>query len=167
MRSAMVGISVWVCAVSCARSPSSADAARPGQVPTTSTAGEASAWETAPRLGAPEDALAAFLSAWNLSVLPHVRENERGALQAIDRAMRDAPEKLTARREPCRESKALVERMNRETSYDFVVFGALADLDRDGDCWRVMYEGGMDAEAIGYLDPMTGRLLVVWRVPEG
>jgi hypothetical protein len=121
----------------------------------------------APRLATPQDALAAFLSAWNLSVLPHVRENERGAMQVIDRAMRGRPERLTARREPCREGKDLVERTNRECEYDFVVYGALAELDREGECWRVMYEGGMEAEAIGYLDPAGGRLLLVWRVPEG
>jgi hypothetical protein len=61
----------------------------------------------------------------------------------------------------------VVERINREASFDFVVYGDLAALDRDGDCWRVMYEGGMKLEAIGYLDPAAGRLLLVWRVPEG
>jgi hypothetical protein len=100
-------------------------------------------------------------------VLPNLRESERESFAAIDQAMRDAPEKLTAKIEPCRDSRAIVERISRECNYDFVVYGTLADLDRDGDCWRVMYEGGMDLEAIGYLDPTTGRLLLVWRVPEG
>ncbi|MBI5486948.1 MAG: hypothetical protein HY905_06420 [Deltaproteobacteria bacterium] len=160
---------LWACASAggCERSSSQADAPRTEQAPSAAIPGGATPDDAAPRLATPEDALAAFLSAWNLSVLPRVRESERGALQAIDRAMREAPEKLTARREPCREAKALVERINRETSHDFVVYGTLGDLNRDGDCWRVMYEGGMDAEAIGYLDPVSGRLLVVWRVPEG
>jgi hypothetical protein len=152
-------ILVCILAAGCARSSSSAT-----DSPLPATAAPAA---TTPRLASPGDAQAAFLSAWNLSVLPNLRENEREPFAAIDQAMRDAPEKLTAKIEPCRESRTLVERINREVRYDFVVYGTLADLDRDGDCWRVMYEGGMNLEAIGYLDPATGRLLLVWRVPEG
>jgi hypothetical protein len=147
-------------AVGCSRTSASSDAAPATPVP-------ADAAPAAPRIATPDQALAAFLSAWNLSVLPGLPERERPSFEAIDRAMREAPEKLSAKTEPCRESRAVVERINRETSFDFVVFGDLAALDRDGDCWRVMYEGGMKLEAIGYLDPAAGRLLLVWRVPEG
>ena len=159
MPNILTTILVCMLAAGCARSTSSATDSPP--------AATAAAGPTAPRLATPDDALAAFLSAWNLSVLPNLRESERESFAAIDQAMRDAPEKLAATTEPCRESRALVERINREADYDFVVYGTLADLDRDGDCWRVMYQGGMDLEAIGYLDPATGRLLLVWRVPEG
>jgi hypothetical protein len=159
MSHCLTTILVCILAAGCARSSSSAADSPP---PAT-----AAAAATTPRLASPGDARAAFLSAWNLSVLPNLRENERESFAAIDQAMRDAPEKLTAKTEPCRESRALVERINREVRYDFVVYGTLADLDRDGDCWRVMYEGGMNLEAIGYLDAATGRLLLVWRVPEG
>jgi len=146
-----------VCALAagCSRSPSSTTDAPRSESPASL------------RLATAGDARAAFLSAWNLSVLPNLRESERESFAAIAQAMRDAPEKLTEKIEPCRESRGIVERISRECNYDFVVYGTLADLDRDGDCWRVMYEGGMDLEAIGYLDPATGRLLLVWRVPEG
>jgi hypothetical protein len=163
MRTTSTTILVCILATACNRSPAGADAARPEATATADGAPDASA----SRLTTAEEARAAFLSAWNLLVLPHVRESERESMASIDQAMRDAPEKLTAKLEPCHESRALVERMNAQCRYDFVVYGALAELDRDGDCWSVMYEGGMKLEAIGYLDPTSGRLLLVWRVPEG
>jgi len=160
MRYAFRALLACAAAFGCARTTATSDAAP--QTPVIADAADA-----APRLSNPDQALAAFLSAWNLSVLPGLRESERPSFEAIDRAMREAPEKLTAKTEPCREARAVVERINREASFDFVAYGDLAALDRDGECWRVMYEGGMKLEAIGYLDPATGRLLLVWRIPEG
>lgn len=87
-------------------------------------------------------------------------------LTAIDESMRRSEHPYSAKLEPCRKGREQVARANA-TGYDFVFFGRLDSLDRDGDCWAVMYEGGMKHEVIGYLDPATGNLLLAWRIPEG
>lgn len=125
-------------------------------------------------MGGPRNALAddaaaidAFRKAWRVSVVPNVSPKEREMTAAIDGAMQRDPDKLVAKLASCRESAAIVRRTNADTHYDFVLFGTLADLDRDGDCWDVMYQGGMKLEVAGYLDPVSGKLLLVWRIPEG
>jgi hypothetical protein len=47
-----------------------------------------------------------------------------------------------------------------------IVFGMLDDLRKDGDCWRVEDLRGYHA-MVAYLDANSGRLILLWRPPEG
>jgi hypothetical protein len=48
-----------------------------------------------------------------------------------------------------------------------IVHGALVDMSREGDCWTIESSGSSGREIVGYLDMATGRLVLVWIVPEG
>lgn len=69
-------------------------------------------------------------------------------------------------------AKACFERMDSTLSpqerSDLILFGRIDDLrDRGGDCWDVCSFGGFGNSINGYLDVQTGKLLVLWIVPEG
>ena len=49
-----------------------------------------------------------------------------------------------------------------------VLYGELADLDRDGEAWVIeSFTGCPCSEVAGCVDPKTGRLMFVWIMPEG
>ena len=119
------------------------------------------------QLAQPDAAILAFRAAWATTVVPHVPLREVEMTAAIDREMTSSPGAYTAKLSSCREARDLVARTNRESKFDFVLQGSLAALAREGECWEVEYHGDMKHEVIGYLDPWSGALLLVWRVPEG
>ena len=115
----------------------------------------------------PDEAILSFRAAWATTVVLHVPLKEVEMTAAIDREMTSSPGAYTAKLSSCREARDLVARTNRESKFDFVLQGSLAALAREGECWEVEYHGDMKHEVIGYLDPWSGALLLVWRVPEG
>jgi hypothetical protein len=121
-----------------------------------------------------EQAIAKFSADWSVLVMPNIPEEGRRVVAGIDEAMRHDPSsKMSAEPSTCRQAKAQLERSealyNNDwgTHIDFVFYGVLADLDRDGDCWAVTFAGGTKADAEAYYEASTGKLLVVWRIPEG
>lgn len=132
-----------------------------------SNQGDASGADFGTRVTTAAQAIDAFRVTWTAAVVPNVPAKERAMTEAIDATMKAAPDKFTARLASCREGHEVVQRTITQTQYDFVIHGQLADLDRDGACWHVMYAGGMKQEVLGYVDPGTGKLLLVWRIPEG
>jgi hypothetical protein len=120
------------------------------------------------RIDRPEQAIARFREAWTRDVVPNVRIEESGPTHAIDSAMQADPTKLRAQFiAECPKAGTIVAQASFGSGHDFVIYGTLAALDRDGGCWEVTYEGGMKLEVAGYLDPQSGALLMVWRIPEG
>ncbi|HEX6811565.1 MAG TPA: hypothetical protein VF384_08075 [Planctomycetota bacterium] len=108
-----------------------------------------------------------FRVAWGEKVLPAVPEKERESAAYMYSLMQKEPDKLVARPESCRACAAHVRELEALTKGNYGLYGTLDALDRDGDCWAVMYQGGMKREIEGYLTPDTGELLYVRRTPEG
>ena len=54
-----------------------------------------------------------------------------------------------------------------QAHYDFVLFGSMDAARAHASCWAVNYICCMKGDAGALLDPATGALLVVWRIPEG
>jgi hypothetical protein len=57
--------------------------------------------------------------------------------------------------------------LSAEERKTLILLGKIADLKRDGECWEVMTFGNLGNGLEGYLDPKTGRLVMLWIVPEG
>jgi RNA polymerase sigma factor (sigma-70 family) len=50
---------------------------------------------------------------------------------------------------------------------NFIVHGAPVNVPDVGDCWTIESFGSGKSEVVGYLDAATGRLVLLWIVPEG
>jgi hypothetical protein len=57
--------------------------------------------------------------------------------------------------------------LSAEERKTLILVGKIANLKRDGECWEVMIFGNIGNGLEGYLDPKTGRLIILWIVPEG
>lgn len=117
---------------------------------------------------APETAAAALdqFQSQALSSLPkHLNAEVRAFATA---AIKDR-DHLHARRLTC---QACFERLDgtltQQERQSLILFGAVDDLrGHAGECWEIMSFGTFGQSIEGYLDASTGRLLVLWIVPEG
>jgi hypothetical protein len=48
----------------------------------------------------------------------------------------------------------------------FILYGTLARLEREGECWTVSSFGGLKTHIKGFLDVQTGELIFLW-IPPG
>lgn len=92
---------------------------------------------------------------------PELREFATNAIKHRDH--------LHARRLTC---QACFERVDGTLTHgerkSLILFGVIDDLKTNaGDCWEIMSFGSFGNSIEGYVDADTGRLLVLWIVPEG
>lgn len=116
-----------------------------------------------------DDAIDRFIAAWAAEVRPRMAGHKDPLIGMIDETMRepDARKRYSAKLEPCRDGARSTIELMAQTKYDFVLHGSLAAAARAGDCWTVLYICCMKGDAGALVDPATGELLVVWRIPEG
>lgn len=145
----------------------------PGRSPAAGGAATSAVAPAAPAAGGPiADADAAvdrFIAAWAAEVRPTMSGHEDPLIGMIDETMRepDARRRYSARLEPCRDGHRMIADLIASSGHDFVLHGALAAAAAHDRCWTVQYTCCMKGDAGAQLDPSTGALLVVWRIPEG
>jgi hypothetical protein len=111
-------------------------------------------------------AIAAFRAEWVRFVRPAIDTPlERAIDERLEAA--DAIGLFHANAHGCAEGIARVRDLD-STGRKFVVHGDIGALarQRDEQCWSVLFLGGMKLTVEGWLDEY-GRLLLVWRLPEG
>ncbi len=117
-------------------------------------------------LAGEDQAIAAFRSEWVRFVRPAL---DTPLEHAIDERLEaaDAIGLFHANAHGCAEGLARVRDLD-STGRKFVVHGDIGVLARHRDerCWSVLFLGGMKLTVEGWLDD-HGRLLLVWRLPEG
>jgi hypothetical protein len=112
-------------------------------------------------------AIAAFQAAWTEEVLPATKGRTRPDVTQYSAAVAET-KRLAARRMECRAGHRRADNTLGGTERtDLVFFSAIPALDRAGECWEVTVSTGAYSEILGYFDPETGALLMVWLVPEG
>ena len=94
-------------------------------------------------------------------LMPELREFASNAIK--DR------EHLHARRLTCQACFQRIDgTLTQEERQSLILFGTIDDLKTNaGDCWEIMSFGNFKNSIEGYIDADTGRLLVLWIVPEG
>ena len=150
MRHVVLGLALALAA--CSSRPSAGGAARAGR-PVVDAA----------------DAIARFVAAWDAEVRPRMPGHHDPMIGAIDESMHEpgARARYSARLEPCREGARTMNELMAQTTYDFVLHGSMAAAMAHDRCWTITYMCCMKGDAGALLDPATGALLVVWRIPEG
>ena len=115
------------------------------------------------------DAIARFKAAWIAEVRPTMAGHQDPMIGMIDETMREpaAGSRYSAARKPCREASKMMVDLMAQSHYDFVLHGSMAAAHARDQCWEVRYICCMKGDAGALLDPDTGALLVVWRIPEG
>lgn len=108
------------------------------------------------------EAVAAFRRGWEVCADTHHPMNA-----AIDSSMKNEKHEFLTSIQPCRAIKIQIDNLMKGLSPDLIVTGNLMFLERDGDCFRVHYMGGMKGEVEGILPRSVNELLFAWRVPEG
>ncbi len=117
-------------------------------------------------LSAPQ-AIAVFQAAWSEEVLPATKGRTRPDVAQYSPAVAES-KRLAARRMECRAGHRRVDNtLGGAERTDLVFFSSIAALNRDGECWEVTVSTGAFNEILGYFEPETGALLMVWLVPEG
>lgn len=112
-------------------------------------------------------AVAQFQAAWTEEVIPASKGRTRPEVGQYSAAVGEM-KRLSARKMECRAGHRRVDNtLGGNERRDLVFFGAIPVLDRDGECWEVTVSTGAFNEILGYFDPGTGALLMVWLVPEG
>ena len=117
-------------------------------------------------LAGEDAAIAAFRAEWVRYVRPALDTPlERAIDDKLDSA--DAIGLFHANAHGCAEGLARIRDLD-STGRQFVVHGEIGALGRKRDerCWSVLFLGGMKLTVEGWLDEF-GRLLIVWRLPEG
>ena len=79
------------------------------------------------------------------------------------------PEKLVARRIDFSEAfKQVKGTLTKEERKKLILYGSLADLRQEGECWAIeSFGNGMTSEIAGYIDVKSGKLVFLWLIPEG
>lgn len=122
---------------------------------------------TRAEIGSGPQAIAAFQAAWTEEVLPATKGRTRPDASQYSPAVAET-KRSAARRMECRAGHRRVDNtLGGSERTDLVFFSSIAALNRDGDCWEVAVSTGAFNEILGYFDPETGALLMVWLVPEG
>ncbi len=115
------------------------------------------------------DAIDRFIAAWTADVRPLVKGHKDPLIGSIDTSMREpkARERYRAELTSCRDATRGIEELMAQSHYDFVLYGSMAAAHKLEQCWAVTYICCMKGDAAGVVDPATGALVVVWRIPEG
>jgi hypothetical protein len=117
--------------------------------------------------GAPktaEEAIATF----QILAKPVVAKVQPEARRKLLESRLGAPDKLKAVRQSFKVALArLHSTLTPAEKPNFIIYGALVDVPQEGDCWTVESFGSGKSEVVGYLDAQTGRLVLLWIVPEG
>ena len=112
-------------------------------------------------------AVAEFQAAWKEEVLPATSGRQSPDVSQFSEVVAET-KRLSARRVECRAGHRRVDNtLGGKERTDLVFFSSIPALNRDGDCWEVAASTGRFNEILGYFDPATGALLMVWLVPEG
>ncbi len=127
----------------------------------------------APQVGKPRqpirsspEAQSMFRAAWGEEVLPGATTKQRLTF-VNDWTPRVESGPLTAHLTNCRVEHHRVDTtLGGEERSLLVLFASIDALDIPDACWAVQV-GGHFNEVLGYLDPKTGALVMVWLVPEG
>jgi hypothetical protein len=116
----------------------------------------------------PEDAGAALdaFQSQAFNSLPKDLSSESRAFAV--RTIKDR-EHLHARRLTCQACFQRIDgTLRQEERQSLILFGTIDDLrGHAGNCWEIMSFGTFGNSIEGYIDSDTGRLLVLWIVPEG
>jgi hypothetical protein len=122
-----------------------------------------------PKLATSDDAIDRFIAAWQAEVVPTIKNHKDPLIKTIDRSMRerDARKRYHAEAKRCRDATHDMEELIKKSGYDFVLYGSMAEADKHDRCWAIAYICCMKADAGGVVDADTGKLLAVWRIPEG
>ncbi|TWU38604.1 hypothetical protein [Novipirellula artificiosorum] len=98
--------------------------------------------------------------------LPEDLSSDRQAFAV--RAIKDR-EHLHARRLTCQACFQRIDgTLRQDERQSLILFGTIDDLrGQAGNCWEIMSFGTFGNSIEGYIDVDTGRLLVLWIVPEG
>jgi hypothetical protein len=113
-------------------------------------------------------AIELFQGYWDSTVLPRLRKPKK--LWAQDMSGRvHATDKLSAQRKAYRELyRSVGSTLSADEQRKLILYGRLADLNREGECWLVQSSSGCPCgEIAGCVDAKSGRLIFVWMVPEG
>ncbi len=116
-----------------------------------------------------DQAIDALIAAWDREVRPTIPGHRDPLIATIDASMHEAGARARyhAERRPCRAAAATMADLIARSHYDFVLHGSMATAQAHGDCWAVDYVCCMKGDAGALIAPEDGRLLVVWRIPEG
>jgi len=119
-------------------------------------------------LNDPEPAILLFQNYWDSIVVAGLREKSRTLWQSMSERVRTR-KKLSARLESYRKVHDRVnDTLTASERETLILYGALSDLDREGEGWVIeSFNGCPCSEVAGYVDAKTGRLLLVWIMPEG
>jgi hypothetical protein len=117
-----------------------------------------------------EQAIALFQCYWESIVLSGLRDESQQKTLARTMTERVRTRKtLSGRLASYREIHHRVDdTLTPSERKTLILYGALADLDRTGECWVIeSFAGCPCSEVAGYIDAKTGRLMFVWLMPEG
>jgi len=107
------------------------------------------------------EVVAAFRRFWRAELMKP--GGPRGAAEADALVSNQSP---SVKRVALRAHRALVR--NRLGTRDAaILYGAARALDRDGDGWELIWDGLLGPGLAACVDASDGRVLLVWRTPEG
>jgi hypothetical protein len=114
-------------------------------------------------------AIALFQHYWDSIVLPGLPDENQKKTIADNMSERVRAKKLSAHLASYRVMFDRVdETLTASERKTLVLYGALADLDRVGECWVVeSFAGCPCSEVSGMIDARNGQLIFVWVMPEG
>src|SRR5438105_15466077 len=108
---------------------------------------------------APADPAEQFKAAWRDHVRPTIPHHTDPLIKSIDEAMQQPNARYGVQTTvACREPAKQIFELQRATSYDYLLYGALADLAHHDRCWPVTFGGGLKLDVVGYIDASTGSL---------
>lgn len=117
-------------------------------------------------IGTEAEAMAAFRRHWESGWSAGLEESKRKLVQGSIPEVREG-KALRARKIPWREAADRVAgTLRADEQARAVLAGSLEALAREGECWEVSLDLGM-ASVVGYLDPKSGEVVLLWSVPEG
>ena len=114
----------------------------------------------------PDQALAAFEAGWELELVPALSRTRPEVVTHWQNAMTDPMLHRSASRMMCREASARVRDTLTPGEETSILYGEVANLDRDEDCWEVHVSLGFST-LLAYFLAETGALLFAWAPPEG
>ena len=115
-------------------------------------------------------AIELFQRYWDSIVLPGLRKENPEKLWAQEMSWRvRAKDKLSARRQAYRDLyRRVKDTLSPEEQKKLILYGRLAELDREGEGWVIESLSGCPcSEIAGCIDVTSGRLIFVWIMPEG
>jgi hypothetical protein len=114
------------------------------------------------RLRTGAEAVRRFERFFRGDLAPRLAAGERQPLAAL------LAHRPSAELRPCREVHHRVsDTLGPAAPSGSVLHGSPAALDRRGDCWALEYPGQLVPGMGAVLEPATGEVLLVWRIPEG